>query len=129
MKVALLTASANDDEEVNADCMAKAILFMEWQLKIRDVFKPSEAEAGNKEAVFTNLLLPALEQKGALKEFVSWRRIALDRKWDKKIDAGLQYRTVENLIKLGRLIQQEVPDDDDAKGKKTKKTMKVKIRQ
>ena len=129
MKVALLTASVNGDEEVNADCMSKAILFMEWQLKIREVFKPSEAEAGNKEAVFTNLLLPALEQKGALKEFVSWRRIALDRKWDKKIDAGLQYRTVENLIKLGRLIQQEVPDDDDAKGKKTKKTMKVKIRQ
>src|SRR5208337_1462848 len=129
MKVALLTASANGDDEVNAECMAKAILFMEWQLKIREVFKPSEAEAGNKEAVFTNLLLPALEQKGAFTEFVSWRRIALDRKWDKKIDAGLQYRTVENLIKLGRLIQEEVPDDDDAKGKKTKKTMKVKIRQ
>jgi hypothetical protein len=129
MKVALLTASANDDEEVNADCMAKAILFMEWQLKIRDVFKPSEAEAGNKEAVFTNLLLPALEQKGATKEFVSWRRISLDRKWDRKIDAGLQYRTVENLIKLGRLIQEEVTDDSDASGKKKKKTMKVKIRQ
>lgn len=129
MKVALLTASANGDTEVNGDCMSKAIIFMNWQLKIREVFKPSEAEAGNKEAVFTNLLLPALEQKGATKEFVSWRRISLDRKWDKKIDAGLQYRTVENLIKLGRLIQQEVEDDDGNGKKKTRKTMKVKIRQ
>jgi hypothetical protein len=128
MKVALLTASANGEKEVTADCMSKAIIFMNWQLKIREIFKPSEAEAGNKEAVFTNLLLPALEQKGALTEFVSWRRISLDRKWDRKIDAGLQYRTVENLIKLGRLIQEEIPDEGDAKGKKTKKTMKVKIR-
>jgi hypothetical protein len=129
MKVASLSASANGDEELNADCMAKAILFMEWQLKVREVFKPSEAEAGNKEAMFTNMLLPALEQKGATKEFVSWRRISLDRKWDRKIDAGLQYRTVENLIKLGRLIQEEVTDENDASGKKKKKTMKVKIRQ
>jgi hypothetical protein len=44
--------------------MSKAIIFMNWQLTIRQVFKPSEAEAGNKEAVFSNLLLPALEQKG-----------------------------------------------------------------
>jgi hypothetical protein len=130
IKVALLTASANGDAELNADCMAKAILFMEWQRRIREVFKPSDAEAGNKEAMFTNVLLPALEQKGATREFISWRRISLDRKWDRKIDAGLQYRTVENLIKLGRLIQEEVSDDSDASGKKKKKkTMKVKIRQ
>jgi hypothetical protein len=80
MKVALLTASAKGEKEVTADCMSKAIRFMEWQLKIREIFKPSKAEAGNKEAVFTNLLLPALEQKGALTEFVSWRRVSLDRK-------------------------------------------------
>lgn len=53
-------------------------------------------------------------------EFVSWRRISLDRKWGRKFHAGLQFRAVENFIKLGRLIQEEVTHQNDASGKKKK---------
>jgi hypothetical protein len=42
-KVALLSASANSETTVTAECMRKALLFMEWQIDIRKQFKPGAA--------------------------------------------------------------------------------------
>jgi hypothetical protein len=42
-KVALISASANRDKTVTAACLAAAIKFMDWQLRLREVFRPSEA--------------------------------------------------------------------------------------
>jgi len=125
LKVALLTASANGDQTVSDNCMRKALLFMEWQIRIREHFQPGEAKEQNKEAWFAERLLACLERAGAHENFVSWRRISLDNRWDKKIDAGVQLRTVKNLVALGRLIEES--DDDDAP-KSKKRYPRVKVR-
>jgi hypothetical protein len=109
-KWALLTAAADGMELCDESHMEKAIRWAEWEICVRRAFQPSEALAGNREAEFVNLLLPALLEKGAATRFVSWRRVALDRKWERRIDPTIQTRTVEALVKMGRLIQ---PEDDN----------------
>ncbi len=123
-KWALLTAAADGLELCGEVHMEKAIRWTEWQICVRRVFQPSEALAGNREAAFVNLLVPALLEKGAAVDFVSWRRLALDRKWDKQFDPSLQNRTVDALIKMGRLEQEE----KELKNGSKKKTAKVKVR-
>src|SRR5580704_7016721 len=124
-KVLALTAAADGLELCDEVHMEKAIRWTEWQIRVRRVFQPSEALAGNREAAFVNLLVPALLEKGAAMNFVSWRRLALDRKWDKQFDPSLQNRTVDALIKMGRLEQEEKELKNGAK----KKTAKVKVRE
>jgi len=102
--------------------MRQAITFMQWQVNIRKTFKPGVAKETNREAWFTEHLIPALERAGASKQFVSWRRISLRNHWDEKIDAGVQIRTVENLVKLGRLIEE--PEDEDESRRRSRRQQK-----
>lgn len=115
-KIAVLKACFNGECVVSASRVQQAITFMEWQIKIRETFKPGVAKETNREAWFTEHLIPALERAGACKQFVSWRRISLRNHWDEKIDAGVQIRTVENLVKLGRLIEE--PEDEEERNKR-----------
>jgi hypothetical protein len=114
-KIAILKACANDEETVSGFRMQQAIRFMQWQIRIRETFKPGEAEKMNRQAWFTERLTAALERAGAKKKFVNWRRISLDNRWDNKIDAGVQLMTVDNLVKLGRLIEEPEEEDDKKK--------------
>ncbi len=115
-KIAILKAAFIGESEVSARRMRQAIIFMEWQIKLRKVFKPGQAKESNREAWFTEHLIPAIERAGAFIQFVNWRRISLNNHWDEKIDAGVQLRTIKNLVSLGRLIEEE-PEE---KGKRNK---------
>jgi hypothetical protein len=106
-KIAILKAAFNDEKEVNAKRMQQAILFMEWQVRLRKVFRPGQAKESNREAWFAEHLIPALERAGAYDHFVNWRRISLNNHWDSKIDANVQLRTIKGLISLGRLIEEQ----------------------
>jgi DNA-directed RNA polymerase subunit RPC12/RpoP len=122
-KIAILKACFNGEDVVTAKRMQQAITFMEWQIRIRETFKPGVAKETNREAWFTEHLIPALERAGACKQFVSWRRISLRNHWDERIDAGVQIRTVENLVMLGRLIE-EPEDEDESKKRKSRRQRK-----
>jgi hypothetical protein len=125
LKVALLTASASGLTEVNLDYMTGAIEFMDWQVRFRKVFITSMAQIGNKEASFADTkLIPALEEAGAYDKYVNWRRISLDRKWDRKVDVSTQLRTIEGLIALGRLKPELKTDDDGNELQLTSKNLK-----
>ncbi len=128
-KIAILKACFNGEHEVSEKRMRQAITFMQWQVNIRKTFRPGVAKETNREAWFTEHLIPALERAGACKQFVSWRRISLRNHWDEKIDAGVQIRTVENLVKLGRLIEE--PEDEDerkSRGRRHRKFPHVMLR-
>jgi transposase-like protein len=128
-KIAILKACFNGEREVSEKRMGQAIIFMHWQVKIRERFKPGVAKETNREAWFTEHLIPALERAGAYEQFVSWRRISLRNRWDEKIDAGVQIRTVENLVKLGRLIEEPEDEDDSKKrGRRARKFPHVMLR-
>jgi hypothetical protein len=48
--------------------------------------------------------------------------------WDEKIDAGVQIRTVENLVKLGRLIEEPEDEGESRKGRRKRKFPQVMLR-
>jgi hypothetical protein len=124
-KISILKACFNEEKEVSLKRMRQAILFMKWQVRIREVFRPGVAKEMNREAWFSEHLIPALERAGARENFVSWRRISLNNHWDTRVDANVQLRTVKGLVELGRLIEEDTPVD---KGEKKPKYPKVKLR-
>ena len=44
LRVAIVTAAINGDKEITAPCLAAALRFVEWQERLRPVFKPGLAE-------------------------------------------------------------------------------------
>lgn len=102
MKVALLTASANLESEVSIECMQAAIAFIEWQCRLRGIFKPSEAK-DTPEAVLGEVMMDKFHKLAALgQEPIKWRRVAHDMKW-RKHGPNLVKRTVEGLVAMGEL--------------------------
>jgi hypothetical protein len=102
MKVAVLTASANLESEVSVQCMQAAIVFIEWQCTLRQVYKPSEAK-DTPEAVLGEIIMDKFHKMAALgQEPIRWRRVAHDMKW-RKHGPSLVNRTVEGLVAMGEL--------------------------
>ena len=60
LKVAILAASANDEEEVSVPCMRAAIAFLEWQGKLKEVFQVGMAK--NLEAEFDAMAIDAIQR-------------------------------------------------------------------
>lgn len=51
LRVALITAAANGDAEITKPCLEAALRFTEWQLRLRQTFKPGVAETKDAEAL------------------------------------------------------------------------------
>jgi hypothetical protein len=121
MKVALLTASCNKDAEVTSEGMAAAIRFMEWQVRLREVFKPSVA-LDTAEAKFAEQAMQTFIRKGGQQNPINWKRISNDRKWGDRYGDRLVASGIKWMIETGRIYPVEVSDDSDPSGKKTKKS-------
>jgi hypothetical protein len=121
MKIALLTASCNKDAEVKPEGMAAAIRFMEWQVTLREVFKPSVA-LDTAEAKFAEQAMQTFIRKGGQQQPINWKRIANDRKWGDKFGDRLVASGIKWMIETGRIYPMEESDDNDPSGKKTKKS-------
>lgn len=125
MKVALLTASCNKDPEVTPECLAAAIGFMEWQCRLREVFKPSVA-LDTAEAKFAEQAMVTFVRKGGQSHAINWKRIANDRKWGDRFGDRLVASGIRWMIETGR-IYPEVVEDDDGKKKKSKHWIRVRV--
>jgi len=120
-KVAILTASANRDKLVTGECMAKAIKFMNWQIALRSLFKPSEATTDA--AAFGEKVLNYFE-KYTRKQILAgkaasdgtvhldWKRIGHDMKWGKQDGAWMLFSTIQNLLRVGELIAIKETDEE-----------------
>lgn len=120
-KVAILTASANRDKVVTGECMVKAIKFMNWQIALRSLFKPSEATTDA--AAFGEKVLNYFE-KVTRKQILAgkvasdgtvhldWKRIGHDMKWGKQDGAWMLFSTIQNLLRVGELIAIEETNEE-----------------
>lgn len=61
LRVALVTAACNADAEVTAPCLEAAFRFVEWQLRLREVYKPGLAET--KESECYEAIYSALKER------------------------------------------------------------------
>jgi len=50
LRIALVTAAVNGDREIRKDCFEAALRFMEWQERIREIYRPGLAETKEAEA-------------------------------------------------------------------------------
>jgi hypothetical protein len=124
LKVAVLTASANGEEEVSLECMRSAIAFMEWQLRLKEVFQIGMAK--NLEAEFSTMATDAIHQiNEKTGTYVKWRRLRHDRKWDNKYGASNVTRWMKALIESGGLV---CPIETGENGKKKRKEGEVMAR-
>ncbi|WP_109485411.1 hypothetical protein [Occallatibacter savannae] len=128
-KVALLTASANGDREVGDSCMKAAIEFVNWQGRLREVFRIGVAAEYSLEAQFAEALIGALRQKGGEQKYIGWRRLAHDRKWIERFGPRVVNTTVENLITSETLIPRvHIVEDEEGRKKAEKDISKVRLR-
>lgn len=123
-KVALLTASANDEKIVSLACMEAAARFMAWQARLHEVFKPGIA-ANYIEAKASERILDTLRRKDARGEtnpdgYIAWRRVSHDNKWTSAFGANLVARVISGLIDCGEL-KPLVDESEDGKKEKVNK--------
>ena len=81
LRVAMITSYANGDDVITPEAVDKAIQFMEWQERIREIYMPGASE--NKDAEVEETILRALSKVG-IGGLVRWRDLYrtchLDRK-------------------------------------------------
>jgi hypothetical protein len=99
-RVAKLTAWASGTD-VTAECMAAATALMEWQKRLRDVFRIGMADERDRRAVFAELFQRAAGTKYGPGVRFSWRQLAHDRKWNSKYDPNMMRQVIEGLIGNG----------------------------
>jgi hypothetical protein len=86
LRVALITSSLNHNTEVTEEAMRKALMFMEWQERIRSKYQPSEMNTPSGKC--QQAIVRALEH---YEDWVSWRDLCRthslygSKAWDAKI--------------------------------------------
>lgn len=129
LRVAMITASANGDEEVTEEGMAAALAFAEWQLKVRAHYVPGSSE--NEEGRITTLIMNAIED--VTKSFAEGNRPRVEGKpliddkrwvkmylllrkhsWHKTYGSNKVSSALRSLCTLG-LIEQLYDENDEPK--------------
>ncbi len=96
-RVALISSSMNHNTEVGEQSMQAALIFMEWQEKIRSIYQPSEAitlEGKIAEAILKSLK-PVVMTK--------WSTLCRNKNLYKKYGARLVAQVREFLVKEGQI--------------------------
>jgi Bifunctional DNA primase/polymerase, N-terminal len=147
LRIALVTAAAHGDREVTTKCFEAALRFMEWQERIREIYRPGLAETKEAEAyesVYSALWERLKKQVGEGLWPTGADEIARDKQEQCKllhfaqvVNAKSYYRKYAGLIDRVRksmadngVIEEirEYETDDQGNEKKGKKTPFVKLR-
>jgi hypothetical protein len=131
LRVALITAVMNDDLELKEDCLEKALLFAEWQERIRDIYKPGMAE--NKEAECFEAIVWLLHQHGTGVD-IHWAKTINSKGYYRRFGSTLINRVKDSMVKEGIIsVEYATEIDDHGRERQTKRptgivTLKGRIR-
>jgi hypothetical protein len=121
MRIALISAAANGDRTISAECMKAALLFAEWQESVREKYKHGESE--NMDGKVTEAILNVLEglrDKDKISQWVPWWKLANSKGWTRKWGSPTVTRVKASLIAEGTMVEQLIdPDDSESKRNKT----------
>jgi len=147
LRIALVTAAVNDDREITKDCFESALRFMEWQERIREIYRPGLAETKEAEAyesVYSALwerlkkqINEGISPKGADEisndkqhqcRLLHFARVVNAKSYYRKY-AGLIDRVKRSMAENGIITEvHEIDFDDRGNEKKGKKTPFVTLR-
>jgi hypothetical protein len=108
MKWALLTASGNREDTVGVECMGRAIIFMNWEARLRDVFKPGVAE-NSQAAKFAEVAIRTFARLNAAFKPVNWKTIANNYQWNERFGSQVVTWGIRSLIEAGKLVNVQAP--------------------
>ena len=114
LRIALITASANQDRGVTREGMAAAIEFCEWQEAVRLKYRPSEAD--DRDGKCQEAVIRALEPWRD--DFQSWRQLCLRNNLYRHTAARLQ-RIYKAMVGEGMIEEERLIKEDGSEGKKT----------
>ncbi len=128
-KVAILTASANDESMVSTACAEAAIEFTDWQTELRKVFRPGIAE-NSLEAKCTERIIETLRRmdergKTGSEGYINWKRVSHDNKWAETYGSQLVARVIKGLIDCELLESYAVEDECGKKKERDTKWVRV----
>ena len=108
MKWALLTASGNKDDTLGVECMRRAIIFMDWEARLRDVFKPGVAE-NSQAAKFAEVAIRTFARLRAAFKPVNWKTIANNNQWNERFGAQVVTWGIKSLVEAGKVVNVPAP--------------------
>jgi len=114
LRIAYISAAANQDEEVGEKCMRAALEFAEWQEAIRSAYKAGLGDT--LDAVATSAILNVLEKAGG--KWVVWREVAQRKNWYRRFGAATLSRVRDSLAKSGMTVE-ETEEDENGRQKRT----------
>jgi hypothetical protein len=126
LRVAVITASANGDSQVSAECINAALAFADWQMFVKNVYVAGEGR--NDEAILTGLIEDAfIEIEAAVRigkpmqlggkpltnkgGYVPFHLLEKKKRWGRTFASSAVARVLAALTKNGRL-EQEYQEDD-----------------
>jgi hypothetical protein len=111
MRVAIISASANQDHQVTKAGLQAALTLMEWQERVRDVYRAGSAE--NPDAQCTSAILDAIKAAGNDEDghpkWVKQSVMAREGNWYRKFGGPMINRVFASLRATGRPSAREVP--------------------
>ncbi len=100
LRVAYISAAINGDKEIGLECTLRVLKFMEWQERIRGVFRPAKGANEHQECVDT--VIQAFRE--APGRAANWSKLARKKRWDRKFPRSLA--SVKRLLEdMGRLTK------------------------
>ena len=103
IRVALISASANHEDEVSDACITAAIHFAEWQYRVRGKYGPGEAL--NQDAQVSAAIIDAFfdeYHKCGRHDFLRWRTLANNKSFTRKF-GSMTTRNRDALVAGGHL--------------------------
>ena len=114
LRVAYISAAANQDEEVSEECMRAALEFAAWQEAIRSGYRAGLGEGVD--ALATNAILNVLEKVEG--KWIVWREVAQKKNWYRKFGAAALSRVRDSLAKSGMTVE-EAEEDEKGRPRRT----------
>jgi hypothetical protein len=85
LRVALVSAALNEDQEVSLECMQCSLKLMEWQEQIRKVYQPAKGASEASECM--EAVLDAFEKSKG--KSINWRETARKAHWHRRFPRTL----------------------------------------
>jgi len=118
LRIAVLTACANNETSISAACLASTLEFISWQAQVKFGYTPGEAK--NEEAECSAAIIRAMKEHGLDSDGRPVRlhiyKLVKQKNWNRKYGAGMVVRMRRALAEIGTIVMEyELEGEGDFK--------------
>ena len=102
LRIALVTASMNHDQQVTPECLRRALEFCEWQELVRAQYKPSETDDLDGRA--EQAIIRALEEHTS---WVEWRDLCIEKNLYRSAKSAQRLNRAKKALIWENIVEEE----------------------